>query len=73
LATLRHASPELDFDPDAAAYFISLSRVVKTNRRNLSGWRKSVYSLMSRNALSATDYYKLPIERTLEIRSLIKL
>lgn len=73
LATLRQTSPELDFDPDDAAYFISLSKVVKTNRRNLSGWRKSLYSLMSRNALSATDYYKLPVERTLEMRSLIKL
>jgi KUP system potassium uptake protein len=73
LATLRHTSPELDFDPDEAAYFISLSKVVKTNRRNLTGWRKSLYSLMARNALSATDYYKLPIERTLEMRSLIKL
>jgi KUP system potassium uptake protein len=73
LADLRHTSPELNFDPEAAAYFISLSKVVRTSRRNLSGWRKSLYSLMARNALSTTDYYKLPVERTLEMRSLIKL
>jgi KUP system potassium uptake protein len=73
LATLRHSSPELDFDPEAAAYFISLSKVVRTNRRNLSGWRKALYSIMARNALSTTDYYKLPVERTVEMRSLIKL
>ena len=73
LAALRHTSPELDFDPEAAAYFISLSKVVRTNRHNLPRWRKSIYSLMARNALSTTDYYKLPVEKTVEMRSLIKL
>lgn len=73
LETLRRTSPELDFDPEDTAYFISLSKVVRTKRRNLSGWRKALYSLMARNALSVTDYYKLPVERTVEMRSLIKL
>jgi len=73
LAALRRANSELDFDPEEAAYFISLSKVVRTERRNLSGWRKGLYSLMARNALSTTDYYKLPVERTVEMRSLIKL
>jgi KUP system potassium uptake protein len=73
LATLRHTSSELNFDPDEAAYFISLSKVVRTSRRNLAGWRKALYSLMARNALSSTDYYKLPVEKTVEMRSLIKL
>jgi KUP system potassium uptake protein len=73
LAALRHTSPELDFDPDKAAYFISLSKVVRSSRHNLAGWRKALYSIMARNALSTTDYYKLPVERTIEMRSLIKL
>lgn len=73
LADLRHTSPEIDFNPDDSAYFISLSKVVKTNRHNLSVWRKALYLLMDRNALSTTDYYKLPVERTVEMRSLIKL
>lgn len=73
LSTLSRTNPELAFDPTKAAYFISLSKVTTTNRHNLSRWRKSLYSLMARNALSTTDYYKLPTERTLEMRSLIKL
>ncbi|MGC1176538.1 MAG: KUP/HAK/KT family potassium transporter, partial [Candidatus Saccharimonadales bacterium] len=73
LQTLRCTNSALDFDPDDAAYFISLSKVVKTRRHNLSGWRKALYTLMARNALSVTDYYKLPVERTVEMRSLIKL
>lgn len=73
LETLRHTSPELDFNPYDSAYFVSLSKVVRTRRRNMAGWRKTLYSLMTRNSLSVTDYYKLPVERTVEMSSLIKL
>jgi len=73
LEALRHTNPELDLDPSNSAYFTSLTKVVKTRRHNMAGWRKTLYSLMSRNALSTTDYYRLPVERTVEMHSLIKL
>jgi KUP system potassium uptake protein len=73
LTSLRHLSPELDFDQATTTYFISLSEIVKTNRRNLAGWRKSLYGLMSRGSLSVTNYYKLPVEQTVEMRALIEL
>lgn len=73
LKRLRQVSPELDIDPDNSAYFISLTKVVKTRRHNMAIWRKSLYALMARNALSTTDYYKLPVDRTVEVRSLIRL
>ena len=73
LKAVRNLSPELDFDPNSASYFVSLTKVVPTKRRNLAGWRKSIYSMMSRNSLSASDYYRLPIDRTIEISTLVKL
>jgi KUP system potassium uptake protein len=73
LASLRHLSPELDFDQADTVYFISMTEVVTSKRRNLAPWRKSLYSLMARNSLSTTDYYKLPVEQTVEMRSLIEL
>lgn len=73
LKSLRHISPELNFDPYDASYFVSLSKIVLTKRQNMARWRKSLYNLMDRNALSASDYYKLPTDRTIEIRSLIEL
>ena len=73
LEALRDVSSELDFDPDEASYFVSMIKVALTKRHNLAPWRKSLYSLMSSNALSTSDYYKLPTERTVEIRSLIPL
>ncbi len=73
LRSSRHLSPELDFDVDSASYFISLSKVVPGTRHNLARWRKTLYTMMARNALSTSDYYRLPIERTIEMRSLIEL
>ncbi|HMH70395.1 MAG TPA: KUP/HAK/KT family potassium transporter [Candidatus Saccharimonadales bacterium] len=73
LESLRHLSPELDFNSEKAIYFISQSRVVPGKKHNLFGWRKTLYCLMARNTLSASDYYKLPIDRTIEMQSLIKL
>lgn len=73
LIASRHLSPELTFNPDSVEYFISQGKVVQTKRKNMIGWRKALYLMMARNALSASDYYKLPTNRTIEIRSLIEL
>jgi KUP system potassium uptake protein len=73
LQSLRGLSPELDFDPGKASYFVSLTRVVRTNRHNMARWRKSLYIFMSRNAFSTTEDYKLPIKHTEEVQSLILL
>jgi KUP system potassium uptake protein len=73
LDSIRHLSPELEFDPFKAIYFISLSRIIVSRRHGMPGWQKSLYAIMSRNALSTSDYYHLPLAETVEMRSLIKV
>jgi KUP system potassium uptake protein len=73
LDSIRGISPELDFDPYKAVYFISLSRVIASRRRGMPTWQKHLYTTMSRNALSASDYYHLPVGDTIEMRTLIKV
>jgi KUP system potassium uptake protein len=73
IGSLRSISPDLDFDPRKAAYFISMHKVIRTKRRNLAGWRKFLFTFMDRNAVSASDYYKLPLDRTTEVSSMLKL
>jgi KUP system potassium uptake protein len=73
LESVRHMSPELDFDPKKAVYFVSRSRIIPGGQRNLMKWCKSLYCLMASNATSTSDHYKLPIDRTIEMQSLIKL
>jgi len=50
-----------------------LSRAVQTGRHNMPGWQKSLYILLDRVKVSSSDYYRLPIEQTSEVRTLIKL
>lgn len=73
LKSIKHLSPELNFDSSEVPYFVSLSKIVPTRRRNLARWRKTIYILMSRNAFSSSDYFKLPIDSTAEIQSLVRL
>ncbi len=56
-----------------AVYFVSMSKTVRTERHNMADWRKHVYCFMDRNALSLSDYLKLPINRTTEVTTLLKL
>lgn len=73
LENFRKLSPELDFDPDNTSYFVSLAKVVPTKKQNMANWRKSLFCLMSNYSASSGDYFKLPTERTIEIRSLLEL
>lgn len=73
LAQVRHLSPELDFDAQTAAYFISQTEVVASRACTMAPWRKSLFMTMQRSSQSSSDYYKLPLERTTEMRSLLEL
>ncbi len=74
LEQLRHLSPELDFDSNEASYFISLTKVVPGRHRNhFAKWRKSLYCLLANSALARSDYYRLPIDKTVEVQTLIEV
>jgi KUP system potassium uptake protein len=73
LEKARHQSSELDFDPHQATYFISLSQPVIARNHRMSTWRKRLYIAMARNARKPTDFFKLPIDKTIEMSSYIEL
>lgn len=73
LTTARKMSDELDFDIDEASYFISLSKPILKHNHKMAYWRKMIYRTLARNAASATEYYKLPNDRTIEMTSYIDL
>lgn len=73
LEIARHQSSEIDFDPREATYFISLARPVITRNKRMSMWRKHLYLAMMRNASKPTDFFKLPLDRTVEMSSYVEL
>jgi KUP system potassium uptake protein len=61
----------LGLDIDEAHYFNSTSRIVSGSHGKMAPWRKHLFRVMSQNALSASDYYRLPVGRTVDIETLI--
>jgi KUP system potassium uptake protein len=73
LELARSQSPELGFDLDTVAYFVSLNRVVVSKRHTLPGILKNLYALLYRNAENSSEYYGLPLEQTTEMQSLVRI
>ncbi len=75
-AILREAvgmSPELQFDPDEAFYFLSRITIERGNAPGMATWRKRLFIGLSHNAASPAVYFQLPEERTVVMGSRISL
>ncbi len=65
---------ELNVNPERAHYFVSLAKIVpKSAERQISRWRRAIYMFMVRNRRNQSDYLHLPVERTIDIESLIEI
>ena len=68
VAALRQAreasGPELDFDPQAASWFVSRASLRRTRQPGLVRWRKQLFIALAANAVNPADYFGLPGERT---------
>lgn len=73
LETDRNKSPEADFNPQTATYFISVTQPIIVHNKRMARWRKQLYLFMDRNADTSSKYFKLPLDRTIEMRSFIEL
>lgn len=73
LELAREKSHEVDFDPYEATYFTSITQPVITRNHRMSRWRKKLYVFMDRNANNPSTYFKLPLERTVEMSSFVEL
>jgi KUP system potassium uptake protein len=58
----------LDVDLDDATYYIGDVRVMPGHRqRGMATWRDTLFAFMARNSLNPTNYYHLPLERSVEL------
>jgi KUP system potassium uptake protein len=66
-AGLAAAGSELGVDLDTLPYFLGRESLRVTARPGMARWREHLYALMSRNATSAATYFRLPLDRTIEL------
>ncbi len=75
-AMLRAAvgtTPELEFNPDEAFYFLSRITIERGNAPGMATWRKRLFIGLAHNAASPAVYFRLPEERTVVMGSRIEL
>jgi KUP system potassium uptake protein len=65
LALANHQG--LHFRPEAISFFLNREKIVAGMKTKMGLWRKKLFALMARNALSATAYYDLPSGQVIEI------
>lgn len=70
LARIRQ--PGLDFTADVS-YFLGRETLLATPNPGMALWRESLFVWMSRNALSATQFFRIPPERVMEVGVQIEL
>ncbi|HWX48281.1 MAG TPA: potassium transporter Kup [Roseomonas sp.] len=55
------------FEPMQASYFLGRETLVAAAAPKMAAWRQWLFSLMSRNAMPATEFFRIPSDRVVEL------
>ena len=64
---LEDLSAETGFDPMRASYFLGREVLVPGLAPNLSWWRRWLFLWLARNAVPATEFFRIPSDRVVEL------
>ena len=57
----------ITFDMMETTFYLSRETIVPAARKNFAQWRAHLFKLMTKNATSATDFFKIPSNRVVEL------
>ena len=57
----------VQFDRMDTSYFVGRETLVPSMQPTLSGWRETLFIILSKNAASATDFFQIPTNRVVEL------
>jgi KUP system potassium uptake protein len=57
----------LSCDESRVTFFLSKETIIATGRGGMRPWRRKLFAFMSRNAVSAASFFKLPPNRVVEL------
>jgi KUP system potassium uptake protein len=72
-AALRLHPEALECDPEEASFFLGRETPVPSLRPQLSVWQQRLYAFMTRNAVSAHDYFLIPPPRVVELGTRVEM
>jgi KUP system potassium uptake protein len=59
--------------PEKTTYFLGTETLLATKRPGMALWRERLFVVMSRNALRATSFFKIPPDRVMEVGMQVEL
>ena len=69
----RAGAAGVPIDVDEAIFFLGREMLVATRRPGMAIWRERLFVLTSRNARRATDFFRLPSDRIVELAVRVEL
>jgi KUP system potassium uptake protein len=72
-AALEAHRAEFPINIAETSFFLGRETPVPTTRPDLSVWREKLYAFMTRNAVSASDYFQIPPKRVIELGTQVEL
>jgi KUP system potassium uptake protein len=63
----------LDLSMAETSFFLGREALFERTKSGLAAWRIAVFRFMSRNALGATTFFRIPRDRVIEIGAQIEL
>jgi KUP system potassium uptake protein len=74
LALMRSADDDgICFDPMETTYFASRESIVPAPGRGMPPWRDRLYAFLHRNATPATDFFRIPVTRLVELGAPVEI
>jgi KUP system potassium uptake protein len=67
------ASQGLPFDVMSTSFFVSRALVVSGPKPGMVKWRERLFIALSRNAMHAADFYRIPVNRVVEMGTKIEI
>jgi KUP system potassium uptake protein len=64
---LEDLGPDAGFDPMQASYFLGREVLVPGLAPNISWWRRWLFLWLARNAVPATEFFRIPSDRVVEL------
>jgi KUP system potassium uptake protein len=72
-AMLAGAEHGLPIDVEHTTFFLGMETLLSTEREGMARWRERLFAVMSRNAVRATSFFRIPPERVVELGMQIEL
>lgn len=67
------SAPILPFDMMTTSFFISRALIVSSPNPGMMKWRERLFIALSRNAMNAADFFKIPTNRVIEMGTRIEI